>query len=112
MINNPKSETKLDTKRDTKVEIKQQLTAELGVISYIEMQKFFAKGIILVVDPSLNIIDAAFKIHCDDSACIEGWIHDKLLTRAHDEHAKKWLKSNTSLQAVTVAPWVVVQEQD
>lgn len=107
-MNKPELETKLETKSD----IKQQLAAELDVISYAELQKFFAKGVILVADPGLDIIDAALKIHCDDSACIEAWIHDKLLTRAHDEHAKKWFRDNARLQAVTVAPWVVVQEQD
>lgn len=97
---------------EVNIDIRQQLAAELGVISYTELQKFFAKGVILVVDSSLDIIDVAIKIHCDDSACIEAWIHDKLLTRAHDEHARKWFRANARLQAVTVAPWVVVQDQD
>ncbi|MCX7545216.1 DUF2288 domain-containing protein [Marinicella gelatinilytica] len=91
-------------------DIRTRLNQERGPIDYLELQKFFAKGVILVVDPELDLIDVAEKIHADDADCISDWINAKLLTRAHDEHAKKWLKQNACFEAVTMAPWVVVQE--
>lgn len=91
-------------------EIRTRLIEECGPIDYLELQKFFAKGVILVVDRELDLIDVAEKIHVDDADCIGDWINAKLLVRAHDEHAKKWLNENAYFEAVTVAPWVLVQE--
>ena len=91
-------------------DIRTRLTAERGPIDYMELQKFFAKGVILVVDSQLDLVDVAEKINQDDTDCIEDWISDKLLVRAHDEHAKKWLEEQTAFEAVTMAPWVLVQE--
>jgi len=91
-------------------DIRTRLLKERGPIDYLEVQKFFAKGVILVVDAQLDLVDVAEKIHADDTDCIEGWISAKLLVRAHDEHAKKWLDNNTRFEAVTMTPWVLVQE--
>jgi Uncharacterized conserved small protein len=63
-----------------------------------------------VAEKSLDIVEVAEKIHADDTDCIGAWIDAKLLTRAHDEHAKKWLDQQSRFEAVTMMPWVVVQE--
>lgn len=91
-------------------DIRSRLLAERGPIEYLELQKFFARGVVLVVAEELDLIDVAEKIHADDTDCIDDWINAKLLVRAHDEHAKKWLKEGTCFIAVTMAPWVLVQE--
>ncbi|GAA4811172.1 hypothetical protein GCM10011365_18620 [Marinicella pacifica] len=91
-------------------DIRSRLLKERGPIDYLEVQKFFAKGVILVVDAQLDLVDVAEKVHADDTACIEEWINDKLVIRAHDEHAKKWLDNNSRFEAVTMMPWVLVQE--
>ena len=91
--------------------LRERLQKERGPIDYLELQKFFAKGVILLIDETLDLIAVAEKIHADDTACIEGWINDKLVVRAHDEHAKKWLSEKTCFEAVTMMPWVLVQEK-
>ncbi len=89
---------------------KQHYEQELGIISYLELQKFFAKGVILRADEKLNIIDVAMTLHVDDAELIQDWINNKLLERASDHHAKAWLEQHSVFKAVTVAPWVLVQE--
>ena len=72
-------------------DLRTRLAKERGPIDYLELQKFFAKGVILLVDAQLDLVDVAEKIHADDTDCIEDWISAKLVVRAHDEHARKWL---------------------
>jgi len=89
---------------------KQRFEKEVGPISFQELQKFFAKGMMIVVNAELNLVDVALKIHEDDVSVIQRWINEDKITRAHDEHAKHWVKHRSEFNAVTVAPWVLVQE--
>jgi hypothetical protein len=88
----------------------QRFEKELALISFQELQKFFAKGMMVIVGNQLSVIDVALKIHQDDKQVIDQWIKEGNIVRAHDDHAKKWVTQRAELMAVTVAPWVLVQE--
>ena len=89
---------------------KQHFEQELGVISYIDLQKFFAKGIVLIATESLDVVETAIAINEDDAGQVQSWVDGGHLIRANDEHAKSWLETESVFKAVTVAPWVLVQE--
>ncbi len=89
----------------------QRFEKELGQISFQELQKFFAKGMMIIVSDQLNIIEVAMSLHQDDVKKIQQWIDGDKIIRAHDDHAKQWVKSRIEFNAVTVAPWVLVQEK-
>lgn len=88
----------------------QHFEEELGVISHLDIQKHFAKGVVLVADADLDIIQVALAMHADDAGQIQTWVDGQKLVRAHDEHAKTWVADRSVFKAVTVAPWVLVQE--
>lgn len=90
----------------------QHFEEELGVIAYSELQKHFAKGIVLMAAEGLDLVQVALSIHQDDADRVQHWVDNELLVRANDDHAKAWLKSRAVFKAVTVAPWVLVQEVD
>ncbi len=83
---------------------------ELGVISHLDIQKHFAKGVVLLADNDLDIVQVAMAMHADDADQIQTWVEGEKLIRAHDEHAKAWVAARSVFKAVTVAPWVLVQE--
>ncbi|MGJ8664136.1 MAG: DUF2288 domain-containing protein [Marinicella sp.] len=87
-----------------------QIEKEMAVISFQELQKFFAKGLMIKVDVGLNLVDVAMQIHADNTQQIQAWLDNNELIRAHDDHAKKWVADRSEFNAVTVAPWVLVQE--
>ncbi len=89
---------------------RQRFEQELAPIGFDELQKHFAKGLLIKVAEPLNIIDVAVEIHADNATQVENWVNEAALIRAHDEHARQWLASRTRFNAVTVAPWVLVQE--
>ena len=87
-----------------------RFTKEMAEISFQELQKFFAKGQLILVNENLNLVEVAVEIHLDNTAQIQTWLDTDKLVRAHDEHAKKWVAERSVFMAVTVAPWVLVQE--
>ena len=111
----PTSTVNLGVKRLQHLMTEENLTAqqrfeqEKAQISFQELQKFFAKGLLIIVSNQLDLVDAALRLHQDDAKTIEQWIEAEQLIRAHDEHAKKWVEDRTEFMAVTVAPWVLVQ---
>lgn len=90
--------------------IRERFEQEMAPIAFMELQKHFAKGIIIHVSGDLDMIEVAIKLHEDDATAIKCWMDEEKIIRAHDEHAKKWLDDETILMAVTAAPWVLVQE--
>ncbi|MFC3195475.1 DUF2288 family protein [Marinicella sediminis] len=98
-----------ETQDDT-LNTREHYEREAAQISFLELQKHFAKGILIEVSSDLNLIDVAMAMHRDDVSVIEQWMNNQQLVRAHDEHASKWHAEQTRLMAVTVAPWVLVQE--
>ncbi|WP_154223302.1 DUF2288 family protein [Marinicella rhabdoformis] len=89
---------------------KQHFEQELGVISFIDLQKFFAKGIVLIAAESMDVIETALAINEDDAEKVQAWVNCGHLIRANDDHARAWLAEESVFKAVTVAPWVLVQE--
>lgn len=83
---------------------------ELGVICFKDLQKFFAKGIVLIAAESMDVVETALAINEDDADKVQAWVDCGNLIRANDDHARAWLVEESVFKAVTVAPWVLVQE--
>jgi hypothetical protein len=87
-----------------------ELEAECGEIPYAELQKFFAKSMLVNVGPDLDLVDVALAMAQDDADTLKQWADSGQVQRAHDEHARRWLNNQALLKAVTVTPWILVQE--
>lgn len=90
-------------------ELRQKLNQETGKISWEELQRHFARGIVLVVSDRLDLIEVAVKFTEDDTQQFEAWLAEKLVWRAQDEDAQRWHDAKTEFWSVVVAPWVLVQ---
>jgi hypothetical protein len=95
---------------DEQLTTRERFESEMAQIAFRELQKHFAKGILIIVSSELDMVDVAMKLHADDTQSIQRWMDNDQLIRAHDEHAKVWLEHDTEFMAVTAAPWVLVQE--
>ncbi len=93
-----------------KQETAARLNAETARIEWQELERHFARGVVVRVAPRLDLIEVAAAMVEDDKARVEGWIKAGLVARATDKDARRWGKSRPEMWAVVVAPWVVVQE--
>lgn len=93
-------------------ELRQTLNIESGKAEWSELQIHFARGTVVVVDPSLDLIDVSEKFVKDDKSVIETWMKDNKIYKATDENAKQWVKDEPIFWAVVVPPWVLTQRID
>lgn len=90
-------------------DLTQKLKLESGRINWSELQRHFARDVVLVVAGELDLIEVASKLSEDDTPTVETWLNNKQLWRAQDEDAHQWHASSTEFCSVVVAPWVLVQ---
>ena len=96
---------------ETIEELSAKLNAETARITWSELHKPFARGVVIQVASSLDLIDVASCVARDDKATVEAWLQCGQISRLSDEGAQDWHERNPVLWAVVVAPWVLVQER-
>lgn len=87
------------------------LNQETAVITWDELVRHFARGVVLNVTSQLDLIDVAACLAKDDAECLQLWLDKGLLRRATDDDARDWTIREPEFWCVVTAPWVLVQEQ-
>ncbi|MFP4154324.1 MAG: DUF2288 domain-containing protein [Halothiobacillaceae bacterium] len=91
--------------------LREQLGCETGRVSWRELERFFARGLVVEVDPGLSLLEVAEAMAEDDRARFAAWMRDGLVGPMADERARALSSREPELWAVVVAPWVLVQER-
>lgn len=91
-------------------ELKHRFNQQTSKIPWQELQKFYARGVVVEVAPGTDLIAAAIAFQRDDKQKVERWLNDGCVIPVADLRALHWLQAEASLWAVVVAPWVLVQE--
>ena len=94
---------------NNKSELMSQLNRETAKMAWAELEKFFAHGSVVYVDASLDLIEAAAEMALDNKVQIGAWMDEQKFGLAQEQQAEQWAAENTTLWAVVVAPWVLVQ---
>lgn len=92
-------------------DIKQNLNKETAIIEWSELLKHFARGVVVNVEPGMDLIDVAHSMATDDVKSLEAWLEDGTVRRASDDDARDWTKREPLFWCVVSAPWVLVQEK-
>lgn len=87
-----------------------KLNQETGRIHWGELERHYARGVVVKVDGGLDLVEVAASMAADDAQQIQDWLESELLQRASADDARRWADSNEQFWAVVVAPWVLVQE--
>lgn len=86
-----------------------KLNAETGQLHWSELQRHFARGVVIHVAPPLDLVQVAARMAQDDAGAMGEWLQAGLVSRATTEDAAQWQRHGTQFWAVVVAPWVLVQ---
>lgn len=87
-----------------------KLNRETAKIGWDELQKFYAKGMVVCVAKEMDLIDVACEFSRDNKPVVEPWLQAGCVARATDEQALAWHDGDAVVWAVVVAPWVLVQD--
>ena len=91
-------------------ELRRRLNAETGRIAWPELARHFARGVVIRVDPGLDLVEVAAAMVRDDRTAVAGWAEAGAVARASDREAMAWSEAGAEFWAVVAAPWVLVQE--
>lgn len=87
----------------------QKLNLETGQISWPELQRYFARGVVIIVANELDLVEVAKQFSLDNKDAVQTWIKDGLVKNASDDDAKQWNDAQQEFWAVVTAPLVLVQ---
>lgn len=93
-------------------ELRAKLIGETGKLEWPELERHFARGVVVAVNPGIDLIDVAMSMANDDKAAMEKWFEAGTVRRAEAADAEAWVKTQPLFWAVVIAPWVVIQEID
>lgn len=92
-------------------EIKTKLNLETSRIRWHELQTYYARGQVVRVDKSLDLLEVASELTADNHARFEQWLGTGDVGDVTPDMARVWYDLNAELWAVVVAPWVLVQDR-
>lgn len=88
-----------------------ELNAQTARISWKELERHFARGVLVWVAPDLDLVEVAVSVVRDDKRAIYMHMDCGKLVQLTDEQAGDWATREAELWAVVAAPWVLVQER-
>jgi hypothetical protein len=88
-----------------------KLLGETASITWKELQPFFAKGALLWVEPSQDLIAVAEAFAENAEAKVAAWLSTGEVGKVSESTALELLERDPPLWAVVVAPWVLIQER-
>jgi hypothetical protein len=91
-------------------ELRAKLNSETAQIGWPELERHFARGVVVAVAPGMDLIEVACAMARDDSAALADWLQAGKVSRADETQAGDWHARQPAFWAVVVAPWVVIQE--
>lgn len=96
--------------QDDTSELITRLNGETAKIEWHQLQKHYASGSIISVATGFDLIKVAIALHRDDTAQVKQWLAEKLVTEVNDTQAQRWYDEKTSVWALVIPPFVLVQE--
>ena len=87
-----------------------KVNLETSQIAWNELQRFFASGSAVFVASSLDLIDVAYQFSIDNKDQVTKWMQNNQISLVSDQQALMWLEADTTVWAVVVKPWILVQE--
>ena len=88
--------------------LRQELQSECAEIGWHELERHYARGVVLRVEGTVGLLEVAEAMAVDDRATVAGWLDSGELAAVSSEEAARWHAGAARLNAVVVAPWVLV----
>lgn len=89
--------------------LRAKLNLETGRLTWSELERPFARGVVLKVAVELDLVDTALQVAENNSAAVQAWLADGRLAKAESSDAQDWHTRQPMFWTVVVAPWVMIQ---
>ncbi len=99
-----------DKEQGLEIEYHHLFNAQTGRIGWAELQRHFARGLLIKVTAEMDLVEVASQVAADNAELVEQWLVGGHLRRVETEDARRWHQRQSEFWAVVSAPWVLVQE--
>jgi len=89
----------------------EKLYSETARISWSELQRFFAQGVVINVSPELDLLETALLFAQDQAQDLEVLMGKGVVCAPSNDQAREWFQRDAVLWSVVVAPFVLVQDK-
>ena len=86
-----------------------KIISQTAKIPWLELQRFFAAGQVMLVAAELDLVDVAYAFQLDHVEQVKTWTENRQVSPVDDDQARHWVSSEALLWAVVIKPWVLVQ---
>jgi hypothetical protein len=90
--------------------LRAKLNLETARLAWPEIERHFARGVVVRVKPGFDLIEAALAVAENRAAEVQGWLADGTLAKPEADEAQRWHAAQQVFWGVVVAPFVIVQE--
>lgn len=88
-----------------------KLTERLGPVFFTDMRAHLERDAVIVISPSLPLIEAAIAVASDEAETVDRWIREGTMRKpSRDERASWPTEEGRTWLAVVVQPFVLVQD--
>ena len=96
-----------NTKKET---LRKSLEETLGLAEWSILRKHATRDVIILVDPSLSLLDVGIAIAMNDETQVQAWIEEKKLGKPSAEQLTTWETDlNRTFSSLIVQPYVLMQ---
>ncbi len=86
-----------------------ELNKQTGKLIWKELERYFARGVLIKIHPSLDLVNVAAEFQLDNSITIKQWLNEKKIAHVQTKDALLWSSTNPTFWSIVVAPWVLIQ---
>ncbi|NOY62879.1 MAG: DUF2288 domain-containing protein [Gammaproteobacteria bacterium] len=90
--------------------LKHELNNQTAKLEWQELERHFARGVVIKIAPQLDLVEVALCMSRDDKTRIAAWMEDGHVGHPSIEDAQRWVENKPLFWAVVAAPWVLIQE--
>lgn len=90
--------------------LRAKLNLETAQLAWPELERHFARGVVIKVAPGMDLVDAALHVAENNAATVQAWLADGRIAKAEIADAEDWHARKSIFWAVVVAPFVLIQE--
>lgn len=96
---------------DQQNDLEQKILSETAKVDWSSLETFYAKGSVIWISSTLDLIDVAMKFAEDDTASIQSLLLSGDIEKMTPARASQWHDQRPELWATVIAPWVLVQNR-
>jgi hypothetical protein len=91
--------------------MRKQLAGTMGRVFFSDLRAHVARGVVVVVDGSIDLLDVAEALATNDTVRVDAWIGRNLLTKPTLEQLDRWSRiADARWDSLVVAPFVLIWE--